>query len=69
MSEKSNIDSVLLNRAITFVMLRDSQSAIDDFSAAIEANPYSAHAYFNRGNLYHSLGDHEKAEEDYKQGA
>lgn len=67
MGEKDNNDFVFLNRAIAFVMLRDTQSAIDDFSKAIQVNPFSAHAHFNRGNLYHSLGEFEKAEQDYKQ--
>ena len=31
-------------------------------------NPYAAHAYFNRGNLYRSLGDYSSAELDYKKG-
>ncbi len=49
-------------------MLHDIESALGDFREAILVNPYSAHAYFNRGNLYRSLGEFKKAEQDYMQG-
>ncbi len=62
-------DSILVNRAIAYFMLRNMDAALEDFARAIEANPYSAHGYFNRGNLYKSLGEYEKAEEDYKKGS
>ena len=61
-------DSILVNRAIAYSILRDTEKALEDFEKAIEANPYSAHAHFNRGNLYKSLEKYEKAEEDYKRG-
>ncbi len=61
-------DAILVNRAIAYSILRDREKALGDFGKAIEANPYSAHAYFNRGNLYRSLEEYEKAEEDYKMG-
>ena len=61
-------DSILVNRAITYSILRDMENALADFRRAISANPYSAHAYFNRGNLNKSLGEYEKAEDDYKKG-
>lgn len=61
-------DSILVNRGIAYSMLRQSDQALKDFGRAIEANPYSAHAYFNRGNLYKSMEMYEKAEEDYKKG-
>ena len=64
----SNVDSVLLNRAIAHVMLRDTKSALDDFREAILMNPFSSHAYFNRANLYRSMGEFKKAELDYKKG-
>jgi tetratricopeptide (TPR) repeat protein len=31
-------------------------------------SPYSAHIFLNRGNLYASLGQHERAENDYTRG-
>lgn len=68
LNDGNNVDSVLLNRGIAYVMLRDKETACKDFSEAIQANPFSAHAYFNRGNLYRSTGDYHKAEEDYKEG-
>ncbi|XP_064400384.1 uncharacterized protein LOC135346636 isoform X3 [Halichondria panicea] len=63
---ESSVDSVLLNRAIAHVMLTDTKSALDDFREAILINPFSSHAYFNRANLYHSMGEFEKAELDYR---
>ena len=35
---------------------------------AAGVNPYAAHIYYNRGNLYKALGQYEEAEEDYRQG-
>lgn len=61
-------DSIFVNRAIAHVMLRDTGQALEDFNEAIQVNPYSAHAYFNRANLYRSLGEYSQAEQDYKQG-
>ena len=61
-------DSILVNRAIAYSILKQTEKAEDDFKHAIEANPYSAHAYFNRGNLYRSLCQYDKAELDYKKG-
>ncbi|XP_071127902.1 uncharacterized protein [Mytilus edulis] len=58
-------ESALLNRAITRVMMRDAQGALEDFKAAIKLSPYTAHIYFNRGNLYASMGHFDKAETDY----
>lgn len=61
-------DSFLVNRAIAFAMTRQVNSALEDFSQAVKINPYSAYAYFNRGNLYKSIGNNEDAMRDYKQG-
>lgn len=49
-------------------MLRDAPGALEDFKAAIKLSPYSAHVYLNRGNLYASLQNPEKAERDYSKG-
>ena len=62
-------DSILLNRAIAYSITKQRDKAMVDFERAIEANPFSAHAYFNRGNLHKSMGDLVKAEEDYKKGS
>lgn len=35
---------------------------------AVDLCPHYAHIYFNRGNLYASLGQYEKADNDYTQG-
>lgn len=33
-----------------------------------DVNPYAAHIYYNRGNLYKALSRYEEAEEDYRKG-
>ena len=35
---------------------------------SVQLNPYAAHAYFNRANLYRCTGQMELAEKDYNQG-
>eukprot|EP00794_Sanderia_malayensis_P018055 gene18055-19864_t len=60
-----NDESALINRAITRVMLKNVAGAFEDFAEAIALSPHSAHIYFNRGNLYASLGKYEEAEKDY----
>ena len=49
-------------------MLKDATGALEDFKAAIKLSPYSAHMYLNRGNLYASTQQFEKAEKDYSKG-
>ena len=49
-------------------MLRDAPGALEDFKAALKLSPYSAHMYFNRGNLYASTEQYDKAEKDYNKG-
>ena len=46
-------------------MLRDSDGALEDFKDALKLSPYTAHIYFNRGNLYASMGRYEESEKDY----
>ena len=50
------------------VMLRDADSALSDFRSAIKLSPYTAHMYFNRGNLYASMELFDQAEADYSKG-
>ena len=49
-------------------MLKDATGALEDFKSAIKLSPYSAHMYLNRGNLYASTQQFEKAEKDYSKG-
>lgn len=49
-------------------MLKDAKGALEDFKAAIKLSPYSAHMYMNRGNLYASTQQFEKAEKDFTKG-
>ena len=48
--------------------MKDAQGALDDFKAAISLSPYSAHMYLNRGNLYASMQQFDKAEKDFTRG-
>ena len=61
-------DLIMVNRAIAYAMMREIDNAFCDFKRAIAVNPSSAHAYFNRGNLYKSIGKYEQAMEDYGKG-
>ena len=38
------------------------------FFSPVELNPYAAHVYFNRANLYASLRKYKESEEDYTRG-
>ena len=38
------------------------------FFFQVELNPYAAHVYFNRANLYASLRKYKESEEDYTRG-
>lgn len=46
-------------------MLRNSDGALSDFDEALKLSPHTAHMYFNRGNLYSSMGQFDLAETDY----
>ncbi len=35
---------------------------------SVELNPYAAHVYFNRANLYASLRKYKESEDDYTRG-
>lgn len=50
------------------VLLRDAQSALEDFQQAIGLSPHSAHIYFNRANLFASMQLYDKALDDYTKG-
>ena len=48
--------------------MKDAKGAMRDFEHAIKLSPYSAHIYFNRGNLFTSMQQYEKAQKDYNTG-
>ena len=52
-------------RALVFYYQQQYESAIEDYNRAVEFNPFSAEAYFNRGNAYTYLGVYDLAIEDY----
>ena len=47
------------------LMLRQVDMAIEVYSHAIDLNPRAAHAYYNRGNVYHNRGELGDAITDY----
>lgn len=49
-------ESSFVNRAITKAIIKDTNGALNDFGKALILSPKAAHIYFNRGNLYSSLG-------------
>jgi len=53
------------NRGLAYVGLKQYQSAIDDYNAAININPKNAEVYFNRGNAYFRMGKLKEAIADY----
>lgn len=58
----------LVQRGEYYRLTGDLESAIADFSAAIEDSPKSAYAYYKRGWSYEMKGDRRKALEDYNMG-
>lgn len=57
--------SALLNRAITRVMLKDMDGAMEDFNKLAVLDPNSPQVYFNSAHLYKELGKFDQAEADY----
>ena len=47
------------------LMLKQIDGAIEAYSYAIDLNPRAAHAYYNRGNVYHNKGEFGRAITDY----
>ena len=56
--------TVYHNRAVAHGLAGDVDSAIADYSKAIEIEPSNASAYDNRGRAYAMKGDHARAAED-----
>ena len=51
-------------RGLSYIGLRQHQRAIQDYDMAIQVNPRSSKAYYNRGNAYSTLGQDAKADAD-----
>lgn len=49
-------ESSFVNRAIAKAVIKDHIGALEDFTKALTLSPKSAHIYFNRGNLYATMG-------------
>ena len=58
----------LCRRGDYYRLAGDIDSAIEDFSAAIEEMPDEGYAYYKRGWCYEMKGDRKKAMEDYNMG-
>lgn len=64
-SDKHNLAIAYVNRAIARSLTGDQESALADFTAAIELDPGSSLAYYNRGNLYLDTGRYDLAIADF----
>ena len=66
--EKEADWETLCRRGDYYRLTGDIDSAISDFTAAIEELPDEGYAYYKRGWCYEMKGDHKKAMEDYNMG-
>jgi protein O-mannosyl-transferase len=65
----SNSDNVgaLNARGVEYMQNGNIQESLADLDRAIEIYPYYSTPYFNKGLIYHSVGDHIKAEYSFSQ--
>ena len=64
-SEKKLRAELAFQQGNVLIMLRQTNSAIEHYSHAIELDPNLAEAYNNRGNAYCDIGEVDRAIEDY----
>ncbi len=48
-----------------YLTLNNYSKAIEDFTAALNINPYKAEAYYNRGIAYKNIGRGDLAMDDF----
>ncbi len=67
-SQKSDPDLAIpyYNRALARTAIEDYKEAIDDYSRAIENDPYMLNAYFYRGHVKYKTNDREGACSDWE---
>jgi serine/threonine protein kinase len=63
--EDQSSAEVFIERGNTYYKQKDYDSAVQNYSKAIELNPRDANAYSSRGNAYYMKGDHDQAFADY----
>jgi tetratricopeptide (TPR) repeat protein len=66
---QKNNPSAYYNLACTAHQLGQDRQAIDYLNQAIALDPFSAHAYIQRGLIHHQLGYYQSALADLNQGA
>ena len=63
----NNNANIHLNLAICYRKTGYPNKAIKHFSSAIALNPKLYSAYYNRGIVYHHLGEHKKSKKDLEE--
>ncbi|HVT81797.1 MAG TPA: tetratricopeptide repeat protein [Phycisphaerae bacterium] len=68
-SPHSALAEAYCQRGCAYCLLRQEDKAMPDFTAAINFNPDYFEAYYNRGNLFLTAGDSQKAASDLQNAA
>lgn len=65
-NDKKSIGVVYENRAYVYTVLEDTAKALQDYAAALKANPQSSRAYEKRADIYYYQGKYALSDADYK---
>ncbi|MYB92774.1 tetratricopeptide repeat protein [Candidatus Poribacteria bacterium] len=66
MALKPDYVEAYYNRGLVYRMKEDYKHAVEDYTKAIEIDPYNADAYYRRSRAWLYLGEEEKAKSDMK---